>query len=169
MNIIIIIISVIGGIIGFLLLVGLFSRKSYAMKRDVIINKPKSEVFNYIRHIKNQDHFNKWVMMDLNMKKSYRGTDGTVGFVYAWDGNKKAGKGEQEIKNIIEGERLDLEVRFERPFVNTAKTPFTIEAAPGGTKVIWAMSSSMKYPMNIMLLLVPPFGQRRCCCRHFRL
>lgn len=36
-------------------------------------------------------------MTDPNMRKNFKGTDGTVGFCYAWDGNKKAGKGEQEI------------------------------------------------------------------------
>ena len=38
-------------------------------------------------------------MMDRNVKKSFKGTDGTVGFVAAWDSdNKKVGKGEQEVK-----------------------------------------------------------------------
>ena len=75
----------------------------------------------------NQDNFNKWTMMDPNMKRSFRGTDGTVGFVYAWDGNKRAGKGEQEITKITEGKRLDIEVRFERPFKAISSTPFTTE------------------------------------------
>ncbi len=55
-------------------------------------------------------------MMDPNLKKDFRGTDGTVVFVFAWHGNKQAGEGEQEIKSIREGERLDLEIRFVRPF-----------------------------------------------------
>jgi hypothetical protein len=50
------------------------------------------------------------------MKKEFRGTDGTDGFVYAWDGNKNAGSGEQEIKRITDGDRIDLEIRFARPF-----------------------------------------------------
>jgi hypothetical protein len=37
-------------------------------------------------------------MMDPDMKKTYRGTDGTVGFVSEWESNKKdVGTGEQEI------------------------------------------------------------------------
>src|SRR3546814_1199842 len=49
-------------------------------------------------------------------------SDGTVGFVYAWDGNKKAGKGEQEIRGITEGRKIDLELRFIKPFEGIAKT-----------------------------------------------
>jgi uncharacterized protein YndB with AHSA1/START domain len=155
MNVLIIILIVIAGIIGFLLILGLFSKKSYSIHREIVIDKPRSEVFNYIRYLKNQDHFNKWVMMDPAMKKEFRGADGTVGFVYAWEGNKRAGKGEQEIKKIKEGERLDVEIRFEKPFVAIAEAPFMTEpVGDNQTKLKWGMSSSMKYPMNIMLIFM---------------
>ena len=146
---------VIAALVALILLVALFSKKGYAIQREITINRPVQAVFDYLKHIKNQDYFSKWVMMDPNLKKSFRGTDGTVGFVYAWEGNKKAGKGEQEIKGIKEGERLDLEVRFEKPFEGIAQTPFTtVPANDHETKVTWSTSSTMKYPMNIMLLLM---------------
>lgn len=149
------ILGFIGILILLLLVIGLFTRKGYSIERDIIINKPVSEVFQHLRFLKNQDHFSKWVMMDPNLKKSYRGTDGTVGFVYAWEGNKKAGKGEQEIKQIKEGERLDIEIRFKEPFEAIASTPFTTESLPGNqTKVRWGLTSEMKYPMNVMLLFM---------------
>lgn len=37
-------------------------------------------------------------MLDPNMEKEFKGTDGTVGFIYGWNGNKEGGEGEQEIK-----------------------------------------------------------------------
>ena len=91
-------------------------------------------------------------MTDPNMKKELKGTDGTVGFIYAWDSeNKQAGKGEQEIVKIIDGELLDVEVRFERPFKSTAKTSFkTVSVSENQTKVIWGMDGNNKYPMNLM-------------------
>jgi hypothetical protein len=93
--------------------------------------------------------------MDPNMKKEYRGTDGTVGFVYGWNGNKQAGEGEQEIKSIQEGERLDLEIRFKRPFEGVAKTPFITESiSDNQTKVTWGMSGRSKYPMNFTNLFI---------------
>ncbi len=47
------------------------------------------------------------------MKTEYRGTDGTVGFVSAWDSPvRDAGKGEQEITKIDDGKRIDYELRF---------------------------------------------------------
>ena len=47
------------------------------------------------------------------------GTDGTVGFVSAWDSElNQVGKGEQEIISLQEGRRVDYEIRFEKPFKN---------------------------------------------------
>ena len=140
-----------------LLILALFTKKEYSVEREIIINKPNQEIFNYLKHLKNQDNFSKWVMTDPDMKKIFRGTDGIVGFVYAWDGNKKAGAGEQEIMKIDEGKKLDIEVRFVRPFAGLANTPFTTEAVSATqTKVKWGMSSKMKYPINIMLLFMNP-------------
>lgn len=77
------------------LLVALFVEKDYLVEREIVVNKPKEEVFNYIKYLKNQDSYSKWASIDLGMKKTYSGTDGTVGFVSGWDStNDEVGKGE---------------------------------------------------------------------------
>ena len=149
------ILIIIAALIILLLLIALVSKKSYTVQREIIINRPKQEVFNYLKLLKNQDQYSKFVMMDPNMKKEFKGTDGTVGFVYAWEGNKQAGKGAQEIMKITEGERLDVEIRFIKPFEGIAQVLFTTGAiSDNQTKVTWGMTSAMKYPMNIMLLII---------------
>lgn len=147
-----IILSVIAGLIALLLISALFTKKGYDTRSEIIIHAPVPKVFDYLKQIKNQDHFNKWVMMDPNMKKEFKGTDGTVGFIYAWNGNKKGGEGEQEIKAITEGKNIDMEIRFVRPFAGVAHAKMMTEALPGDqTKVSWSTASSIKYPLNIML------------------
>jgi hypothetical protein len=149
------ILIVIAILIAIPLLIALFVKKEYAIEREVIVTKPKQEVFNYVKYLKNQDNYSKWVRTDPNMKKQFRGTDGNVGFVYAWDGNKDAGKGEQEIKNITEGERVDVEIRFEKPFEGIAYAPIITEAiSENQTKVKWALKGESKYPLNIMNLFM---------------
>jgi Polyketide cyclase / dehydrase and lipid transport len=150
-----IVLYIILGIIAFLLIAALFISKDMKATREIIIDKPKSEVFNYIKHLKNQDNFSKWASMDPNMKKEYRGTDATVGFVSAWEGNKKVGQGEQEIKGIEEGKKVDFELRFVKPFKSLAKAVMTTEAInENTTKVSWGFESQMNYPMNIMKLFM---------------
>lgn len=143
-------------IVAILLLVAAFTKKKYAVEREIVINKPKQEVFDYIKLLKNQDNYSKWAMMDPEMKKTYTGTDGTPGFVSAWDSNKKdVGTGEQEIKKITEGERIDFELRFIKPFESTEQAYMVTEAvSPASTKVKWGFDGHMAYPMNLMLLFM---------------
>lgn len=138
------------------LIVALFVKKEYAVEREITINKPKQEVFDYVKLLKNQDHYSKWATMDPNMKKTYRGTDGIVGFVSAWDSKiDSVGVGEQEIKKIVEGERIDFELRFIKPFEATEPAYMITEAASENqTKVKWGFSGHMDYPMNLMMLFM---------------
>ncbi len=134
----------------------LFTKKEYSVEREVVINKPNQEVFDYIKYLKNQDNFSVWAQKDPNMKKTYTGTDGTVGFISAWDSDvKDVGAGEQEIKKITEGERLDFELRFKKPFEATDNAFMTTESmGENQTKVKWGFFGKMKYPMNGMLLMM---------------
>ncbi|MEO6523102.1 MAG: SRPBCC family protein [Mucilaginibacter sp.] len=156
MSIVIIIIGIIVGLVVLLLIIAAFSRKDYAIERQIVINKPQQEVFDFIKYLKNQDHYNKWWTMDPDAKKDYKGIDGTVGFIAYWDSqNKQAGQGEQEIKKITDSQRLDTEIRFIRPFAGIANIFMTTDAiTTTQTKVTWGMSGAYKYPMNIMLVIM---------------
>jgi len=138
------------------LIVALFTKKEYQVEREITINKPKQDVFNYIKMLKNQPNYSKWAMEDPNAKMTYTGTDGTVGFVSAWEsGNKKVGKGAQTITAIADGSRMDVNVHFIKPYDGNANAYFATDAiSPTQTKVKWGMTGKMNYPMNIMLLLV---------------
>jgi uncharacterized membrane protein len=143
-------------IIAIALIIALFLKKDYVVSREVVINKPKQDVFNYIKFLKNQDTYSKWAAMDVNMVKTYSGTDGTVGFVSAWDSNiKDVGKGEQTIKKITEGVSVDYLLHFIKPFEDVAEaTMATVVMAPNQTKVTWAIKGKMPYPMNLMQLFM---------------
>jgi len=136
------------------LIIALFTKKQYAVEREIIISKPRQEVFDYVKYLKNQDHFSVWTMMDPGMKKDFKGTDGTVGFVYAWD-SEKAGAGEQKITKITEGESVDMQLHFIKPFEGLADARISTAAVSDNqTRVKWGFESSMPYPMNIMLLFI---------------
>lgn len=150
-----IVLYIILGIIALLLLAGLVIPKGLKTSREVVIHKPVSEVYNYIKYLKNQDHYSKWASLDPAMKKTYTGTDGTVGFISAWEGNKKVGQGEQEITGMEEGRKIDFALRFIKPFKSFANVNMTTDAVDAGsTRVTWGFESSMNYPMNLMKLFM---------------
>jgi hypothetical protein len=152
MNILIIIISVIAGIIALLLIIALFMKKEHYVKREIIINAPRQKVFDYIRLLKNQDTFNEGAMADADRKREFKGTDGTVGYIYAWSGDKDAGEGEKEITNIIEGQRIEMEIRFVKPMTTSARIIMETEfLSDNQTKVCWSNAGTLKYPVNIMI------------------
>jgi Polyketide cyclase / dehydrase and lipid transport len=152
MNIIIIILLTVAGIIALLLIMALFMKKEHYVKREIVINAPLQKVFDYIKLLKNQDEFNKHAMADSDRKREYKGTDGTVGYIYAWSGNKSAGEGEKEIKNIIEGKKIETEIRFVKPMRASATIVMETEPLSGNqTKVSWSNAGTLKYPVNMFI------------------
>jgi uncharacterized protein YndB with AHSA1/START domain len=150
------ILIVIVAIVALVLIVAAVADSEYKVVREVTIDVPRAEVFDYVKYLKNQDYYSVWATMDANMEKTYTGTDGTVGFVSAWDSdNKDVGKGEQEIIGIDPGSRIDYELRFYEPFEQTDYAYMTTEAiGSDATLVKWGFSGKMKYPMNLMLLFM---------------
>jgi len=139
-----------------LLIAGLVIKKEYTIEREIIIDKELPRIFEFIKYIKNQESYNKWWMRDPDAKKTYSGIDGSVGFIAAWDSaDKHAGKGEQEITAIIEGNRVDHEIRFERPFKGITYSYLAVEAVSGKqTRVKWVFYGINKFPMNLMSKLL---------------
>ena len=131
-------------LIAFVAIAAFVTKSDYSVERQVTINRPKAEVFPYIKLLKNQNEWGPWAKKDPAIKQEYRGTDGTVGFVSSWDGNDEVGAGEQEIRKIVEGERVDTQLRFKRPFETSSDAyMITEDAGEGQTRVRWGFSGSM--------------------------
>ena len=156
MQIIFGILTALGGVLLVALIIALFSKKDYAVVREVTIRRPSEEVYNYLKFIRNQDNFNKWSMMDPNARKVYKGTDGTLGFSSSWESdNRNVGKGEYVISKLTEGERIEYELHFIKPMNGQANAAFSLVVQSGNqTNVKWSFSSRMNYPMNVVLLFV---------------
>lgn len=150
----IILISIIT-ISALLLIVALFLPKDYTVSQSIIIERPQAEVFEYVKLIDNQKYYSIWVMEDPNSLMTTKGVDGTIGYISAWDSqNKNVGKGEQEIIKIS-NERIDVDLRFVRPFKSEAKASTTCKAEDAThTLVTNEFYGNSPYPMNLMTLFM---------------
>ena len=139
-------------IIGLLLVLALIAPKSYEVSRTIVVNKPVSEVFKFLTYLKNQEIWSPWEKKDPNMKKTFSGTDGTVGAISAWIGNKDVGEGEQEIISIEENKTIKSKLRFFKPWKSESDAFLRTEEVDKGTKITWGFSGINKIPTNIFLL-----------------
>lgn len=150
-----IIVYIILGLMALLLFVPLFTKNDYKISRQIMIDQPPNAVYNYLRFFKNHRSFNAWYLKDPNMKEISKGTDGQVGYVLSYEGNKELGSGEQELIGLRSNELVDIELRFLKPFKSTSRTPYHIESnGDNSTNVTLEMQGNMKYPMNLMLLFM---------------
>lgn len=141
------------GFLSLIFLLGLIAPKNYDVKRSIVIDRPVHETFRYLKIIKNQDHWSPWKQKDPNMKQTFTGTDGEVGFVSRWEGNKDVGVGEQEIKRIIENDVIETELRFFKPWKSVSDGYLKVESEDNGkTKVIWGFVGKTPFPFNIFMM-----------------
>jgi len=150
------ILIVLVSIIALLLITALFVKKEYAVEKQIEINKPKQDVFNYVVLLTNQNNYSKWAANDPAMEKSFIGVDGKVGFVSAWKSKvKNVGAGEQEITKIDPGNRIDYELRFKEPMEDSNLAHMTVDSiGENKTLVKWGFEGVMSYPSNITLLFL---------------
>ncbi len=151
-----ILLYILGGIVLLIILLALIAPKSYHVFRSIEIEKPKATVFEYLKFLRNQDEWSPWQERDPDMKKEFSGTDGEVGAVSYWNGNKDVGEGEQELKRIVENEVVESELRFFKPWKSVSDAYLKVEDGQegNGTKVSWGFSGKNKFPTSIFMLFM---------------
>jgi hypothetical protein len=66
-------------------------------------------------------------MADPDKNGEFKGIDGTVEFIIAWNGNKNVGEGEMEITNIIEGKRIEIQTPLNKKAVRNVSEQLLID------------------------------------------
>jgi len=143
------------GLIALVMVVAIFTKKDYTIVREIKINKSDTDVYDYLRFLNNHKEFNAWFLKDPNMVETSQNTDGHVGYILKYEGNKDLGAGEQELIGLIPTKKIEIELRFLKPFKSTSKTPFELERLSASqTNVKWTMQGQMKYPLNFVILFL---------------
>ena len=143
------------GVVILIIFLAVIAPKTYNVFRSIKIAKPKAEVFEYLRFLEKQREWSPWEKRDPNMEHKFTGTDGTVGAISYWKGNKEVGEGEQEITKIEEGKRIEGELRFFKPWKSQSDCYLEVDELSGGnTEVTWGFSGKNKFPMSIMMLFM---------------
>lgn len=146
------------GLVALLLLIAIFVPKKYTVSVTETINRPKQDVFDYIKILDNQREYSVWVLADPNLKPEIIGQDGTIGAIQKWNSKiDDVGEGEQEITSLSPN-RIDVDLRFKRPFEGKAKASNFLKAiSENQTEITAEFYSDEPYPFNLMFYL---FGRK---------
>jgi uncharacterized protein YndB with AHSA1/START domain len=127
-----------------LAVLGWFFRPTpFTVRSSRRIARPRAEVFARIRDLRSWKEWSPWLIAEPDATLEYTGESTEVGGMYSWDG-PIVGAGEIEHTAIDEPSRLDLAIRFTRPFKSKAGVAFEFsDAKDGGTEVTWSMRGKM--------------------------
>jgi uncharacterized protein YndB with AHSA1/START domain len=116
----------------------------FEVTRSTTIAAPRERVHDLLDDFHQWRDWSPWEELDPNLQREYSGAESGVGARYAWEGNRKAGKGNMEIVDSTP-ERVGLQLTFEKPWRATNQVAFELTPANGdGTAVTWRMNGTNK-------------------------
>ncbi|MCF8274314.1 MAG: SRPBCC family protein [Flavobacteriaceae bacterium] len=140
-------------IVAIIVILNFIAPNDYIISKSIVIDKPHFAVFDYLKLIKNQDHWSPWKKRDPYMKQEFYGVDGEVGFIAKWQGNSDVGIGEQEITSISKNDKIETTLTFFKPWKSKSQSVIiTEDLGRMETKVTWIFSGKNEFPSNVFML-----------------
>lgn len=127
--------------------------KPYRVIRTTTIAAPAERIQPLIVDFHEWTAWSPWEDVDPDMQRSYSGPARGVGAHYAWEGDRKAGKGTMTITRA-DPQAVALDLHFDKPFPADNVIVFTL--TPNGadsTVVEWAMDGELSPVMRVFSLV----------------
>ena len=116
------------------------SEDTYTVTRSETIDAPPARIYDQIANFHHWRSWSPWEGIDPGLERTYSGAESGTGAVYAWSGNRKAGRGRMEITDATEPSSVRIDLVFEKPFKARNDTVFTIQPRQSGSSVTWSMT-----------------------------
>lgn len=116
------------------------------VQESTLIKASRDQVFDYVTNLNHWSVWSPWLCVEPTASVHVSSDGKSVGSVSTWDG-EVVGKGENEIKVLDPGKRMELELRIIKPWKSTSEVLFDFEDAGDETKVTWTMNGSVPWFM----------------------
>ncbi|MEV5836457.1 SRPBCC family protein [Nocardia sp. NPDC052112] len=126
----------------------------FEIVRQAVITAEPARIHGLIDNFHEWTKWSPWEDVDPQLQRKYSGPDAGVGAHYAWDGNRKAGRGSMEITSS-DDRTIGIRLAFEKPFKATNKTTFELNPVEGGTEVVWRMTGQRQGLMGLIGKVLP--------------
>ena len=127
----------------------------YTVVRTTTIDAPAEHIQSFVRDFHEWTRWSPWEGLDPAMRRTYTGPDAGVGAGYAWEGNRKAGKGSMTITADTPGQ-LDVDLHFDKPFA--ADNRMKLVLTPTGersTVVEWRLDGEVSGLVRLFSMVRP--------------
>jgi hypothetical protein len=115
----------------------------FRVERSEVIAAPPAIVHSQVDDFRNWKEWSPWAKMDPDAKVTLSENPVGEGATYAWEG-KKTGAGEMRIAISVPA-RVDMDLKFTKPFKAENKVSFAFAPIHGGTRLTWAMTGKNNF------------------------
>ena len=127
---------------------------TFRVERSATINAAPEAIFPIVNDFHRWIDWSPWEKLDPNLQRTHGGAEQGVGATYAWEGNKKAGKGQMEITESLPASKIAIKLDFEKPFEAHNNVDFTFTLQGNATHVNWAMHGRQPFMLKVMSVFV---------------
>lgn len=126
----------------------------FRYERSGVIDAPADKIFPYISNLKMGHLWSPYEKKDPDMKKTFSGTEGAVGSIMEFEGNKDVGSGTLEILKIVPNELVHIKLHMKKPFDGENLIEYILTPDGTGTRFSWAMAGDGGYITKLMTLFI---------------
>lgn len=126
---------------------------TFVVQRSAVIKAPPHKVFALINDFHQWQQWSPWERMDPGMRRTYSGAPSGVGSLYAWEGNKKVGRGQMEITEATDPSKVGIKLDFLSPFEAHNTAQFVLTPQGDATTVTWSMAGPSPFIAKVIGLV----------------
>ncbi len=144
------VIYVVAALIAVVLILAATKPDVFRVERKIDIKAAPEKIFAHIDDFHEWAAWSPWEKLDPAMTRTFSGPASGKGTAYAWEGNKKVGKGAMEITDLTVPQKIVIKLDFYVPFEAHNTTEFTLSANGESTTVNWLMFGPAPFMAKIM-------------------
>ncbi len=126
----------------------------FRYERSGVINAPAAKIFPYLSNFKLGALWSPYEKMDANMKKKFTGTDGAVGSIMEFEGNRDAGSGKLELLKVEPDSLAEIKLTMTKPIYAENFIEYKLTPEPNGTKFTWSMSGDGGFMAKLVSVFI---------------
>ncbi len=143
-----------------LCLVGLASFLGYVSTRDGqfhytrsgLIHAPAREIYPYLSSFQKGVEWNPYDRKDPSMKRTLKGSDGTVGSIMEFEGSSDTGAGSLEVIGMVPDRTVKVKLVMTRPLKGENLITYSLTEEGADTRFTWEMSGDGGFEVGIQNL-----------------